>query len=1103
MYGFGYRRDFCDTPNEQNLTHIETIMENTPFAENKKLETTLNMARIGWWEADFSRNRYICSELIINLLGLQTNEISFKEFDLFIREDYRERISAEFHSISNNEYFEQIFPILSPRYGQVWVLSKMGSKQQNQEGSICAMGYLQCMDNPESTDKGKIAVQKVNDLLYHQSSITQSLLSFLRDDDLTDVINKILNDLLIHFNAGRAYINEFNEDENTQRCIHEVVSREELRREHNFLQTSMQNTKWWIDQLTASKPIILSSLDDMPKEIMCERALLEAQGIKSIMIVPLLSKDRVWGFAGIDIVDEFILWDNEDYQWFSSLTNIMSICMELRRSEQEAQRDKEYAQSLYKHMPVGYLRMKLLRNEEGQTVDLAFLDSNSALETVMGLTREELVGKRINQLDYANKERELKYLTEIVAGGNYANIDYQSEDSSVRTHVILYTPGNDEIVALMADTTSQHKALEMVKESEKLLRHIFTNLPAGIILYDKESNVVETNDRIHEILNAGEGDAGVNTGLFDCPLLPPEMAVKLRNGESVDFKVHLKSKRTGMRSLEDKETDTKELITKITPLYNTENKLLNYLLICIDNSETTNARLKIQEFEEFFSLIANYSKIGYFKWNLLTNEGAAISQWFKNLEKSEDSKFDTVAQVYENLHPSDLEMMEACYREIRSGESKQFSKEIRVQKADGSLKWLRCSVMVKEYDPANNIIDLVGVNFDITGLKEIEEKLIEAKEKAETLDKLKTAFIANMSHEIRTPLNAIVGFSHLLVDSDDLEEKSEYIKIVQENNDLLLQLISDILDLSKIESGTFDFAKGAVNVNMLCNDIARSLSMKTGKNVTLIFDETSPEYYIHSDKNRLTQVITNFVNNALKFTPSGSITISYELKENSFIEFSVKDTGIGISPEKIGSIFERFVKLNTFVQGTGLGLSICKSIIEQLDGKIGVESKLGQGSRFWFTHPYEADSSLIDTEKISLGEAFDGNMIVMDEHAKPLVLVAEDMDTNYLLISTVLRKEYRLVRAYNGNEAVDLFKKVRPNIILMDIKMPGMDGLEAVKLIREIDTQIPIIAVTAFALDRDKIRARQAGCNDFVPKPVSGNLLKGKIERLLKSQQKE
>ena len=246
----------------------------------------------------------------------------------------------------------------------------------------------------------------------------------------------------------------------------------------------------------------------------------------------------------------------------------------------------------------------------------------------------------------------------------------------------------------------------------------------------------------------------------------------------------------------------------------------------------------------------------------------------------------------------------------------------------------------------------VITSVDINHQKTIEEELRVAKEKAENLDRLKSAFLANMSHEIRTPLNAIVGFASLLVESDDKKERQEYVDIMQENTELLLQLISDILDLSKIEAGTLDFTMDHLDIKSFCEDIMRNYDIKEDKPVPVLLAPDLPEYYIYTDKKRLMQVITNFINNALKFTNEGQIMLEYRHKaESNEIEFAVTDTGMGIAPDKVDQVFDRFVKLNSFSKGTGLGLSICRSIIEHLGGTIGAESEIGVGSRFWFTHP--------------------------------------------------------------------------------------------------------------------------------------------------------
>ena len=260
-------------------------------------------------------------------------------------------------------------------------------------------------------------------------------------------------------------------------------------------------------------------------------------------------------------------------------------------------------------------------------------------------------------------------------------------------------------------------------------------------------------------------------------------------------------------------------------------------------------------------------------------------------------------------------------------------------------------------DTGNEIIGGLLRFEDITEKLKVERMLQEAKEKAEESNRLKSAFLANMSHEIRTPLNAIVGFSSLLAETDEAELRHVYMSLVQENNELLLNLISDILDISKIEAGMIDLVMGRVDVPQLCREVIATFSHKKRDTaVELRFDENSPQIVIDADKNRIVQVLSNFLTNALKFTTKGSITLSYLLEDESQVRFCVTDTGKGIPDEQKHEIFNRFVKLDSFVQGAGLGLSICQSLVKRMGGKIGVESREGEGSCFWFTHPYVPDA---------------------------------------------------------------------------------------------------------------------------------------------------
>lgn len=788
-----------------------------------RLQQLVSMARIGWWEVDFDEGVYYCSEFVADLLGIEGNKISAKDFANLICENYRERILEEFRSFRMMEIYEQVFPIHS-KYGMMWVSTKVG-KRITKEGHVRVMGMLQCISR-QRMNMQEQTVDRLNSLLSRLNGISKSLLDFLHSDDITLVINKILKEVLRQFQADRTYIFELDRKLHTEVCTYEIAVEGIKERKVLLSESSIDYASWWTGQILAGDPIILFTLNLLPDSAGADKRRLEEYGVKSTMVVPLNSKDGVWGYIGVDMVREHRNWCNEDYQWFVSLGNIISICMELRRSESEARLEKAYLQNIYK------------------------------------------------------------------------------------------------------------------------------NLPAGIELYDKDGFMTDLNDKEMEIFGLRHKEDVIGLNLFDNPLLPQGLKDKLKAGAPIDMSFNYDFDRLdGYYSTS--RTGTISLISKFAPLYDALGNLINILLINIDNTETTNAYSKIQDFEEFFTLIGNYAKVGYAHFNALKCDGYAVNSWYRNVGEKEGTPLNEIIKVHSHFHPDDRRMMLRFFDQVLIREASHLRRDVRILREDGTYTWTRVNVMVRDFRPEDGIIDMVCVNYDITELKETERKLIAARDKAEELDRLKSAFLANMSHEIRTPLNAIVGFSSLLTETEDMKDRKQYMAIVQENTELLLQLISDILDLSKMESGAFEFVKSDTDVNLLCSEIIRSLRMKVPAGVELVFEECLPGCHVWADKNRLNQVISNFINNALKFTFSGSITLGYYRQTDGYLRFYVRDTGMGIPKNKIKTVFDRFVKLNSFVHGTGLGLSICKSLVEQMGGTIGVESEEGEGSCFWFTYPYQ------------------------------------------------------------------------------------------------------------------------------------------------------
>lgn len=915
---------------------------------NKRIESLMSKARMGWWEADFVKQQYRCSPFISRLLNLSPDGIiSFEDFRGLISEDYRLRTVNEFTFGKTQNVYDQVYPIHTVK-GVQWLRVKLCSKETDAEGNLKTYGFMECLDSPLPTSSVESTLQRVNNLFSQQNSISHSLFALFQTGDMGRVIHKILGDILQQFPKGRTYIVEYDTESQTCICRYQVSNETFPFAMSHVVNIPVKSDEWWITQLIKqANPIILANLDELPPEAVKVKEILQKQGVRSTLVVPMFSRHGVFGYAGIDVADKNHIWKNEDYQWFSSLVNIISICLELRKAEKQALAEKQYLSDLYKHMPIGYIRLGLVYDENQKMIDCVIKDVNEAFLRIYN-SSADIISKRASLLK-PEIEEDLRMFEDVVRSGQPLEKSYYLKVQDKYCHGIIYSPHKDEIVILFSDMTDTFKAHKALDKSERILRNIYRNLPAGIELYDKDGNLIDINDKELEIFGLQNKEAILGINIFENPLMPEEMKEKMRKKEDANFTLdydfsklndYYVSKRTGKINL----------LTKITSLYDSQNNFTNYLLIHIDRTEETVAYNQIREFKDFFTLVGDYAKVGYAHFDALTCNGYALDSWYQNVGETEGIPLTQIIGVYSHLHPEDRKVMTGFLEKVVRGEAFSLRKDLRIFHEDGRQAWTRTNVLVRDYRPQDGVIEMLSINYDITELKEIESKLILAKERAEESDRLKSAFLANMSHEIRTPLNAIVGFSTLMAETDDKSEQQQYLGIVEKNNELLLQLISDILDLSKIEAGTFGMKMEEVHVNQLCQDIVQVLSYKTAPGVELLFDASLPEFQIRSDKNRIQQVLTNFINNAQKFTTAGTITLGYHLYEHE-IEFYVTDTGIGIQPEKQQAIFQRFVKLNSFVHGTGLGLSICKSIVEQLKGRIGVESEPGKGSRFWFTLP--------------------------------------------------------------------------------------------------------------------------------------------------------
>lgn len=635
----------------------------------------------------------------------------------------------------------------------------------------------------------------------------------------------------------------------------------------------------------------------------------------------------------------------------------------------------------------------------------------------------------------------------------------------------------------------------------ELLSLIPEYIPLGLGVYDKDGYLKYANDTTLKMFGVTMKDI-YNINIFDDPNITAEDKTLLKQGLNVsfetdyDFDLCENFYETPIKGIK------KYFVTKVTIMRDPVGNRQGYLLACEDitvkkaqEREIIESYKKIKATQKELSLALNAGKLSSWNYNIKEGLFCKFDVHIENIEKR------SLQSIYESIHPDDrnkfMALLEAVAHKQKLPENRIILRVLENNATDYSYSSFTYSAVE---DEAGNVVVITFIQRDITEDIIYQQNLITAKNKAEEADKLKSTFLANMSHEIRTPLNAIVGFSELLTETDDAEEKFEYKQLIETNSEILLKLIGDILDLSKIEVGSIDINRQKLNLCQLCDELYRSFQQRIkNPKVTLKLINPYTKCVANFDKYRFMQIFTNFATNAIKYTPQGEIVMGYECMPGQ-VRIYVKDSGIGIPEEKKNRIFSRFEKLDTFAQGTGLGLSICKAIADATGGEVGFKSKANVGSEFWYIGytdvEYVEKSEVADEDlnnKSTEHLSADSSVKIKDLN----ILIAEDNDSNYLLIKKLL-KDNQLTRAITGVEAIEKIKAQTFDIVFMDMRMPVMNGLEATSLIREFNQTTPIIALTANAFDSDRENALAAGCNHFMTKPVKKRELMDLLFRYFK-----
>ena len=640
--------------------------------------------------------------------------------------------------------------------------------------------------------------------------------------------------------------------------------------------------------------------------------------------------------------------------------------------------------------------------------------------------------------------------------------------------------------------------------ADNFLHNIFNDLSVGLELYDKDGLMIDVNYSRLRSMGIKDKKDILGYNLFNYTSFSDEIKEQIRKGETVRF-VAKYDFETLRRLFPTHLSGIKFFEITVSFVHNDKSEITNYMVITQDVTERVLWQNKYDNlYEEAVRskkelLESEQRMIHLIRQNELVLNN--INSGLAYIANDYIVQWENISLCSKSLSYEAYKKGEPCYLTAHNRTTPCENCVMQRARKSGQVESIFFNLDNKHVIEVfatpifNEQGDVDGVVIrvdDVTERQHMIGELEKERNRAEQSDKLKSAFLANMSHEIRTPLNAIVGFSDLLMVTEDKEEKEEFIQIINANNELLLKLINDILDLSKIEAGSVELKYEDFDLAVYFNELAAAMHHRVvNPQVRLVAINPYESCIVRLDKNRLAQILTNFVTNAIKYTSEGTIEMRYE-KINGSVHLYVRDTGIGIPEDKKDKVFHRFEKLDEFAQGTGLGLSICKAIVEACRGEIGFESEFNKGSLFWAVLPCQFES--VDSEpgasRQRLGR--EGNGEKDESHASgemkspKRILVVEDIQSNFFLVSSILKNKCQLLHAPNGLKAVEIVRTQAVDLVLMDMKMPVMDGRAATSEIRKFNTEIPIIALTAHAFDADRVAALKAGCDDYLVKPING-----------------
>lgn len=749
------------------------------------------------------------------------------------------------------------------------------------------------------------------------------------------------------------------------------------------------------------------------------------------------------------------------------------------------QMKKDFYQEIIKKAKFGYAHHEIMLDEHGKPNDYRYLDVNQAFRDLTGIKDKHIVGKTVTGLIPGIRSEKLDWIDfcgKIALEGGEVIFEQYSEHLGKWYQVQAYSTEKFFFTAIFTDISERKQAEKELKEYEERTNQLLRQTRTTLFELDPDGLYIYLSPSVQEMTGYTADELAGKKHFYD--IVPEEYRNVEKESALQQMRQQLKFSSL-ISPLEKKDGTTLWMETSAIPILNKDGTLLKYRGTSTDITERYLAEEALKKSEEKFRIVANNT----YNWGFWESPEGEFLHHSPACEEITGYSAEELYRDYnlflDLIHPDDRQAYLDHWKEVKEQRKKGIHR-FRITTRAGQVKHIehRCRPV---FDEDQNYRGIRGTNLDVTERVEAKEKLVKAMEKAEEASRLKTAFIDNITHELRTPLNGIIGFGQLLAQSNiTSDERKSYYKSLKNSSDRLIQTVTDFLDISTLVSGNVKVNHREFALKHFLNeqkDRVSSLSASKGVDVRLDLPPEARELNLHSDDELLGKAMAHLLDNAIKFTSEGSISIGYQVK-GSFAEIFVRDQGIGISQEKLGTIFEPFIqedfRMTRGYEGSGLGLAIVQGIANLLGGIVRAESEKGKGSTFYLSIPFD------DKQQEPVPQAPSGT-IARQTVDKPLILVAEDEESNYTLVKVILGKEgCEILHAKNGQEAIELCKaNPEINLVLMDIKMPVMNGLEATRQIKEFRPGLPIVAVTAYLRSGDEQLIRDAGCDGFCRKPFT------------------